>query len=57
MGSAHFWKLRCLKFARRCGAKHMSKSKVQKIEGDGALLDIQILLRVAGARDSAPCQK
>ena len=24
----HFWKLRCRKSARRCGAKHMSKSKV-----------------------------
>ena len=23
--SDHFWKLRCLKSARRCGAKHMSK--------------------------------
>ena len=26
-GSDHFWKLRCLKSARRCGAKHISKSK------------------------------
>ena len=25
--SDHFWKLRCLKSARRCGAKHISKSK------------------------------
>ena len=25
--SDHFWKLRCRKSARRCGAKHMSKSK------------------------------
>ena len=24
--SEHFWKLRCRKSARRCGAKHMSKS-------------------------------
>ena len=24
----HFWKLRCRKSARRCGAKHVSKSKV-----------------------------
>ena len=23
----HFWKLRCLESARRCGAKHISKSK------------------------------
>ena len=26
-GSDHFWKLRCRKRARRCGAKHTSKSK------------------------------
>ena len=26
--SDHFWKLRCPKSARRCGAKHISKSKV-----------------------------
>ena len=25
--SDHFWKLRCGKSARRCGAKHISKSK------------------------------
>ena len=25
--SDHFWKLRCRQNARRCGAKHMSKSK------------------------------
>ena len=27
-GPDHFWKLRCQKGARRCGAKHMSKPKV-----------------------------
>ena len=27
--SDHFWKLRCRKSARRCGAKHISKSNVQ----------------------------
>ena len=26
-GPDHFWKLRCRKSARRCGAKHISKSK------------------------------
>ena len=56
-GSDHFWRSRCQKSARRCGAKHISKSKVQKTEGDGALLDVQMWLRVAGARDCAPCQK
>ena len=28
--SDHFWKLRCRKSARRCGAKHISKSKCIK---------------------------
>ena len=28
--SEHFWKLRCRKSARLCGAKHMSKSKCTK---------------------------
>ena len=27
-GPDHFWQLRCRKSARRCGAKHISKSKV-----------------------------
>ena len=31
--SDHFWKLRYRKSARRCGAKHISKSEVQKTEG------------------------
>ena len=26
----HFWKLRCRKSARRCGAKHIAKSKCTK---------------------------
>ena len=29
-GSDHFWQLRCRKSARRCGAKHISKSKCTK---------------------------
>ena len=55
--SDHFWKLRCRKSARRCGAKHISKSKCTKHQGFGPLLEVQMLLRVAGARDCAPCQK
>ena len=55
--SDHFWKLRCRKSARRCGAKHISKSKCTKHTSSGPLLDIQISFRVAGARDCAPCQK
>ena len=34
--SERFWKWRCRKSARRCGAKHMSKSKVQKTDRYGA---------------------
>ena len=45
------------KSARRCGAKHISKSKVQKTDGYGALLDVQMSFRVASARDCAPGQK
>ena len=56
-GSEHFWKLSCRKSARRCGAKHISKSKVLKTDGLGALLDVQMWFCVAGARDCAPCQK
>ena len=55
--SDHFWKLRCRKSARRCGAKHISKSKVQKTEGYGVLLDVQMSFCVVGARDCAPCEK
>ena len=40
--SDHFWKLRCRKNARRCGAKHISKSKVLKTNGLGPLLEVQL---------------
>ena len=86
--SDHFWKLRCRKSARRCGAKHISKSKCTKHLNVGPLLevemskkctplwreahfqvkmykalgvrttlDVEMSLRVAGARDCTPCQK
>ena len=29
-GADHFWQLRCRKSARRCGAKHVSKSNCTK---------------------------
>ena len=41
-GSDHFWKLRCWKSARRCGAKHILKSKVLKTDGLGPLLEVQM---------------
>ena len=36
----HFWKLRCRKSARRCGAKHISKSKCTKHLSFGPLLEV-----------------
>ena len=41
--SEHFWKLRCRKSARRCGAKHISKSKCTKHFSFGALFGIEML--------------
>ena len=41
-GSDHFWKLRCWKSARRCGAKHISKSKCTKHTILGALLEVEM---------------
>ena len=41
-GPDHFWKLRCRKSARRCGAKHISKSKCTKHTILGPLLEVQM---------------
>ena len=41
-GSDHFWKLRCRKSARRCGAKHISKSKCTKHTRFGPLLAVEM---------------
>ena len=38
--SDHFWKLRCRKSARRCGAKHICKSKCTKHTRSGPLLEV-----------------
>ena len=40
--SDHFWKFRCRKSARRCGAKHISKSKCTKHAILGPLLEVQM---------------
>ena len=40
--SDHFWKLRCRKSARRCGAKHISKSKCSKHHMFAPLLEVQM---------------
>ena len=42
-GSDHFWKLRCRKSARRCGANHISKSKCTKHTRYGPLLAVEML--------------
>ena len=44
-GADHFWQLRCRKSARRCGAKHISKSKCAKTPGFGPLFKFQMSLR------------
>ena len=46
----HFWRFRCRKSARCCGAKHISKSKCTKHTMYGPLLEVQMSFRVAGAR-------
>ena len=38
----HFWKFRCRKSARRCGAKHISKSKCTKHLSSGPLLEVEM---------------
>ena len=40
--SDHFWKLRCRKSARRCGAKHILKSKCTKHTSFGPLLEVEM---------------
>ena len=41
-GSEHFWKLGSRKSARRCGAKHISKSKCAKHLSVGPLLEVEM---------------
>ena len=41
-GPEHFWKLRCRKSARRCGAKHILKSKCTKHTRCGPLLAVEM---------------
>ena len=40
--SDHFWKLRCRESARRCGAKHILKSKCTKHTSFGPLLQVEM---------------
>jgi len=41
-GSEYFWKLTCRKSVRRCGAKHMSKSKYTKHTTFRLLLEVEM---------------
>ena len=41
-GSGHFWKLRCRKSARLCGAKRMSKSKCTIHTSSGPFLEVEM---------------
>ena len=41
-GSDQFWKLRCRKSARSCGAKHISKSKASKTHGLRPVLEVEM---------------
>ena len=57
--SDHFWKLRCRKSARRCGAKHISKSKCTKQTSVGPLLEVRKSARRCGAKhiSKSKCSK
>ena len=54
--SDHFWKLRCRKSARRCGAKHISKSKCTKHIMLGPLLEVEMSKTCAPLRREAHFQ-
>ena len=45
--SDHLWRFRCRKSARRCGAKHIFKSKCKKHTTFGPLLEVQMSKRCA----------
>ena len=54
--SGHFWKLRCRKGARRCGAKHISKSKCAKHASSGPLLEVEMSKKCTPLRREAHFQ-
>ena len=54
--SDHFWKLRCRKSARRCGAKHMSKSKCTNHHMFAPLLEVRTLKKCTPLRREAHFQ-
>ena len=54
--SEHFWKLRCRKSARRCGAKHISKSKCTKHHMFAPLLEVRMLKKFTPLWREAHCE-
>ena len=54
--SDHFWKLRCRKSERRCGAKHMSKSKCTNHCMFAPLLEVRMLKKCTPLRREAHFQ-
>ena len=54
--SDHFWKLRCRKIARRCGAKHISKLKCTKHTSSGPLLTVEMSKKCTPFRREAHFQ-
>ena len=48
--SDHFWKLRCRKSVRRCGAKHISKSKYTQLTNFVPLLEVTMSKKRCGAK-------
>ena len=52
-GSDHFWTLQCRKSARRCGAKHISKSKCSNHTSFGPLLDVAMSKKCTPLRREA----
>ena len=54
--SEHFWKLRCRKSARRCGAKHISKSNCTKHTMIGALLKVDMSKKCTPLWCEAHCE-
>ena len=56
MVSDQFWKLSCRKSARRCGAKHISKSKVSKSHGLRPVLEVELSKKCTPLRREAHFQ-
>ena len=54
--SDHFWKFRCRKSARRCGAKHISKSKCTKHHMFAPLLEVRMLKKCTLLWREAHCE-